>query len=63
MVHPSAKYSSEDNLAENVKPLAAESTKLRSLIRVRIRRIRVLKIEIAMNSCTLLQFEPVAINI
>ena len=34
-------------------------------IRVRIRRIRVLKIavEIAMNSCTLLQFEPVTINI
>ena len=49
-------------LVENVKPLAWA---IRRILSIRIRRLCVLKIavEIAMNSGTLLQFEPVTINI
>ena len=58
MVHASAKYNSEDNLLEDIKPLAAEFMKMKNFLKIRrirqvrrirwirvcIRRIRVLKI-------------------
>ena len=42
MVHPSAKYNSEDNLLEDIKPLVVELMKLRNLLKIAyaIRRIR-----------------------